>query len=90
LLGEYDKTSGAERKEITKQIKNLVLSFDRLRTTFDSVYSETRLPGNPAGYQLDSNMHRHLANGTINSDWMFRYELSINKKVMEWLRDQPE
>jgi hypothetical protein len=41
--------------------------------------------GNPAGYQLDSNFHHHLANGSNNTDWMYLYELPMNKKIMEWL-----
>jgi len=43
---------------------------------------------NPEGYQLDSNLHEHLANGTNNTDWMFMYEIPFNTKVREWLTAQ--
>ena len=41
--------------------------------------------GNPPGYQLDSNFHHHLANGTNTTDWMFIYEIAMNKKINDWL-----
>jgi hexosaminidase len=36
---------------------------------------------------LDQNHHEHLANGTKNDDWMFVYELAMNKKIGEWLKE---
>ena len=59
------------------------LSIDELRKRLETVYAETRILGNPEGYQLDSNYHKHLANGTNNTDWMFRYELAMNEKIIE-------
>jgi hypothetical protein len=45
--------------------------------------------GNPSGYLLDSNFHEHLANAMNSTDWIFVYELPMNKKVSEWLRQLP-
>lgn len=85
LLEQFDKAPAEKKKETSLRVRQLVASFPELRRNFDKVYSETRFTLNPPGYQLDSNMHQHLANGTVNTDWMFRYELSINKKIQEWL-----
>ena len=43
---------------------------------------------NPPDYVTDQNQHHHLANGTNNSDWMFVYELAMNKKITGWLEEQ--
>ncbi len=41
----------------------------------------TRILNNPADYIPDQNHHAHLANGTINNDWMYVYELAMNQKI---------
>ena len=33
----------------------------------------------------DFDKHQHLANGTVNSDWMYVYELAMNAKISDWL-----
>jgi hypothetical protein len=88
LLGQYDKTPLQDKKEAGLLIKKFVDDFAELRMRFETVYSETRILGNPDGYQLDSNFHHHLANGTNNTDWMYVYELAMNKKIKEWLSKQ--
>jgi hexosaminidase len=69
-------------------VKTFTENFEKLRAQFENVYGETRILGNPEGYQLDSNFHHHLANGTNNTDWMYVYELAMNKKVEEWMSRQ--
>jgi hexosaminidase len=44
----------------------------------------TRSLNKPDDYLPDKNFHRHLANGTIGTDWMFVYELAINKAIKAW------
>jgi hypothetical protein len=58
--------------------------FPERRKHFENVFSQTRFLSNPAGYMLDQNGHHHLANGTVNSDWMYVYELAMNKKIKGW------
>jgi len=58
-----------------------------VRKNFENVYSMTRILNNPDDYVLDQNHHEHLANGTKNDDWMFVYELAMNKKIGEWLKE---
>ncbi len=87
LLEKYDKAAVAKKKQIADEIAAYVDGFKSLRTKFEIVFSETRI-NNPEGYQLDSNFHHHLANGTNNTDWMFMYELPFNHTVREWLSAQ--
>ncbi len=85
LLDKYDKAISATAKQAAKEeIKNLVTSFGDLRKNYEAIFSKTRLLNNPADYILDQNQHHHLANGTINSDWMYVYELAMNKKIADW------
>jgi hypothetical protein len=88
LLEKYDKATASNKKQIAGEIANYVESFQNLRKQFEAVFSKTRMLSNPEGYQLDSNLHDHLANGTNNTDWMFMYEIPFNKKVREWLASQ--
>ena len=48
-------------------------------------FPQTRILSNPDNYVRDQNRHEHLANGTNNDDWMFMYELAVNKKITDWL-----
>ena len=88
LLQKFDKALPQDKKETVKQIKKYVQDFAGLRARLESVYSETRLLGNPPGYMLDSNFAHHPANRTNNSDWMYGYELAMNTKIMDWLSKQ--
>lgn len=60
-------------------------AFPAIRARFEEAYGKTRIMGNPPGYQLDSNFHHHLANGTNSTDWIFIYEIAMNKKITDWL-----
>jgi hexosaminidase len=84
-LEAYDKASPKDKAIAALQLRELVESFDTLRTNFENVYAQTRIMGNPEGYQLDSNFHEHLANGTNNTDWMYMYELPMNRNVLDML-----
>jgi hexosaminidase len=85
LLEAYDKALSEDKEVAAIQLKKYITGFSNLRSEFENVYSLTRIMGNPEGYQLDSNFHEHLANGTNNTDWMFMYELPFNKKVLQLL-----
>jgi hexosaminidase len=85
LLEQYDNAPKKEMKNKAMLIKKQVDDFTSVRARFEATYSKTRIMGNPEGYQLDSNFHEHLANGTNNTDWMFRYEIAMNSKIKEWL-----
>ncbi len=88
LLEKYDKTnSSTDKQAVRREIKNYVSNFSEIRKKFEDVYSMTRILNNPDDYLLDQNHHEHLANGTRNDDWMFVYELAMNEKINEWLKD---
>lgn len=40
---------------------------------------------NPDGYISDQNHHNHLAALSNSSEWWYLYELSITKKIMDWI-----
>ncbi|MCW3118407.1 MAG: glycoside hydrolase [Chitinophagaceae bacterium] len=88
LLQVYDKAPVKNKAKAIQQIEDYTDSFKKLRAQFEKTYAQTRIMGNPEGYQLDSNFHEHLANGTNNTDWMFMYEMPVNKQVDEWLAPQ--
>lgn len=86
LLHQYDNTFSPAAKLAAKQnINKYVSNFAEIRKKYENVFSKTRILSNPAGYILDQNQHHHLANGTVNNDWMFGYELAMNKKINDWL-----
>jgi len=84
LLKEYDSSDTGQEK-ILIQIENWVNGFAAMRAKLEEVFGRTRMMGNPKGYIRDANLHLHLANGTNNTDWMYYYELPMNKKVRQWL-----
>lgn len=88
LLEQYDNADAPDKKKVGLCLKKFVNEFQKLRISFETVYSKTRILGNPEGYQLDSNFPSHLANGTNNTDWMYMYELAMNQKIKEWLAEQ--
>ncbi len=86
LLENYDRASPESAKQAAwKQIKNYTDHFNVLRKNFEDIFSKTRILNNPADYMLDQNVHKHLANGSNSSDWMYVYELAMNKKINNWL-----
>jgi len=85
LLEKYDKASSSNKEGIKNEIAKFVTGFQAVRKNFENVFSKTRMLSNPDDYVRDQNQHEHLANGTNNDDWMFVYELAINKKINDWL-----
>ncbi len=88
LLEKYDEASSmSNRKSAKKELKKFATDFGEIRKNYENVFSKTRILANPDNYIPDQNQHHHLANGTNNDDWMFVYELSMNKKINDWLPD---
>lgn len=85
LLEQYDNASASDKPIAKQAVQHYVDSFNTIRQNFEAVFSETRILNNPTDYKLDQNHHKHLANGTVNSDWMYMYELPMNMKIREWL-----
>jgi len=86
LLQKYDNSSTASaRQSAKKEISDYVNKFNEVRRKFEDIFSMTRILNNPTGYMLDQNQHGHLANGTNTSDWMYVYELAMNRKIYSWL-----
>lgn len=86
LLEKYDKMISPSKKKIFRQqLQEYVGGFSQKRERFEDVFSQTRVLNNPSDYLLDQNHHIHLANGTINSDWMYVYELAMNDNIKKWL-----
>ena len=85
LLEKYDHASGTNKSDVREELKKYVTDFDKVRNNYEEVFSKTRFIANPAGYILDQNQHQHLANGTVNSDWMYVYELAMNAKINDWI-----
>ncbi len=88
LLSKFDKaTSAADKQAAKDNIKKYVSNFSEVRKNYEDVYSMTRILNNPADYIPDQNHHEHLANGTINNDWMFVYELAMTQKINDWINE---
>ena len=85
LLDKYDNALASDKPAAKGEIKKYVTNFNTIRNNFEQVFSKTRIMTNPADYILDQNHHDHLANGTINSDWMYVYELAMNSKIKDWV-----
>lgn len=85
LLEKYDQATPGEKQKAKEAVAQYVGNFDGIRKNFEAVFSETRLLSNPPDYILDQNHHNHLANGTLNSDWMYMYELPMNARINAWL-----
>jgi hexosaminidase len=85
LLEKYDYASSSNQQTQMNHILEYVNSFDDIRKGFENVFSETRILTNPKDYELDSNHHHHLANATVNSDWMYLFELAMNNEILKWV-----
>lgn len=89
LLKKYDESDSGEGKtQALMRIREWINGFAAIRSRLEQVFGKTRMMGNPEGYIRDANLHLHLANGTNNTDWMYYYELPMNKKVDQWLHSQ--
>lgn len=82
-LEQYDKAKSGGKSNAAKEVREYVQSFDTLRKSYENLTTRTRVLHNPDDYVPDQNHHHHLANGTNNSDWMYVYELEVNKSVRE-------
>ena len=86
LIKQYDDaTSPADKSRLLRKIDDYKNQFPAIRAQLEKVFAVTRIMARPAGYQLDSNLHEHWASSTYNTDWMYWYELAMNKKVTEWI-----
>lgn len=66
-------------------LKLCINKFSIVRQNMEYIYSKTRELGQPEGYKLPMNHHSHLAIQTVNSDWMFLYEINFINKLTEYL-----
>lgn len=83
-LSEYDY------KRDFPSLNNLRLCIEKfsvVRQNMEHVYSQIRDLGQPKGYKLPMNHHAHLAIQTVNSDWMFLYEINFIKELLRYLND---
>jgi len=87
LLQKFDEANSTNKQTAKEALEKYVNDFSEVRKDFEDIYSMTRILNNPDDYVLDQNHHEHLANGTKNDDWMFVYELAMNKKIGEWLKE---
>jgi hexosaminidase len=87
-LSAYDAATGDAKKAAGQQVRELTDGFAATRKRFEEVFGATRFLSNPKGYRLDQNGHHHLANGTVNSDWMYIYELAMNELIDKWTAGQ--
>ncbi|MDC3132669.1 glycoside hydrolase family 20, partial [Flavobacteriaceae bacterium] len=81
-LEVYDQANTpADMEKALKDIQLLSQKFDKMRNTFESVYSKTRILNKPTNYILDQDHHNHPANQTVNFDWQFYAEILFLEKV---------
>lgn len=88
LLQKYDKITGeADKKAAQRDIRKYVNHFGDTRKAYEEIFSKTRILKNPDGYipNQDNPDHSHLANSTVNNDWMYADELAMNSKLQSWL-----
>lgn len=88
-IERYDNAkSPSEKKQASIEVKAFAKSFAAVRNSYENISTRTRVLHNPADYLADQNHHRHLANGTNNSDWMYVYELALNRSIEKKFADQ--
>jgi hexosaminidase len=87
-LEKYDNArASSDKKKAASEVKSYVNQFSSIRKKFEDMITRTRMLANPEGYVPDQNHHHHLANGTINSDWMYVYELALNNRILNTISD---
>ena len=90
-MNEYDTTSDSDaRRQALKGVEDVCIYFDVMRKELLQTYSKTRFMEQPEGYVPDSNYHNHLSAKTMNSDWIFYYELPMVKALKTWLQKVKE
>ena len=81
-LEKYDQAGNSEsRKQALKGIEEVCSYFETMRARLLETYSKTRFMEQPEGYLPDQNRHNHLSAKTMNSDWVFYYELPMVKAL---------
>lgn len=87
LLESFDHAPTLEKAASVAALRSCVDEFAALRQNFETIFSRTRSLNMPDDYLMDSNQkHPHMANSKT-SDWMYRFELAMNKKMEEWFRN---
>lgn len=85
-LYHYDQAKDDQQlKQAVMQLKDICHSLPHLQKSLEEVYSETRFMEQPEGYVEDMNHHNHLSVKSLNSDWIFLYELPMVTKILNWL-----
>lgn len=85
-LYHYDQAKDDQQlKQAAMQLKDICHSLPHLQKSLEEVYSETRFMEQPEGYVEDMNHHNHLSVKSLNSDWIFLYELPMVTKILDWL-----
>lgn len=85
-LYHYDQAKDDQQlKQAAMQLKDICHSLPHLQKSLEEVYSETRFMEQPEGYVEDMNHHKHLSVKSLNSDWIFLYELPMVTKILNWL-----
>lgn len=88
LLYVADTTvSPQQKKQAIAKVKQWVNDFPALRARFEKVYTLEHTLKNPDSFQYDANPRAHWANVANNTDWLFFYELEMNKKLAPWLNN---
>ncbi|MFT3705179.1 MAG: glycoside hydrolase family 20 zincin-like fold domain-containing protein [Agriterribacter sp.] len=79
--------SPQQKKQAIVKLKQWVEDFPALRARFEKVYTVEHTLKNPDSFQYDGNPRAHWANVANNTDWLFFYELEMNKKLSAWLNN---
>lgn len=81
-LNNFD-TSKNKDDEVTAltEIKKLSSEFKKVRSELETVYAKTRILSKPDNYILDQDHHTHIANQSLNFDWLFWGELYFLEKL---------
>ena len=90
-LSKYDSaSSSSSRQQAIKEVEDVCKYFEVMRTQLIQTYSKTRFMEQPEGYVSDSNRHNHLSAKTMNSDWVFYYELPMVNALKDWIEKVKE
>jgi hypothetical protein len=84
LLYDYDNADIGKKQHQKELIRDFIGSFKRIRSQFIDVYGLSWLMDRPEDYD-ESHFDKLLQSTDNNTDWMYVYELCINKKITEWL-----
>lgn len=81
-LSTYD----IERDSVSlNNLRHCMKKFSLVRGNMEQVYSQIRCLNQSEGYILPMNHHTHLAIRTLNTDWMFLFELDMLKQLEEYV-----